>query len=87
MVCAGVIGSDKVPSGSRITGTGAGEKTGWLGHGAGFGCNVMRLLRGKGSLLTVRPEAVAGDSNGVDVVAIVVRLYGIKMDGQRHCRR
>ena len=41
---------------------------GWLGHGAGVGYNVMRLLRGKGSLLAVQPEAVAGDSNSVDVV-------------------
>ena len=74
MVCAAVLGSDKVPSGLLITGTGAGRKMGWLGHDAGVGCNVIRLLRGKGSLLAVRPEAVAGDSNGVNVFTIGVRL-------------
>ena len=82
-----VLSSDKVPSGSHITGIGVGIKTGWLGHVAGVGCNVMRLLRGKGSFLAVRPEAVAGDSNGVDVVTILVRIDDMKMDGQRHCRR
>ena len=87
MVCAAVLGSDKVPSGSRITGTGAGRKTGWLGHGAGVGCNVMRILHVKWLLLAVRPETVAGDSNGVDVVTIVFRLDDMKMDGQRNCRR
>ena len=87
VVCAAVLSSDEVPSGSRITGAGAGIKTGWLDHGASVGCNVMQLLRGKGSLLAVRPEAVAGDSNGVDVVTIVVRLDGMKMYGQGHCRR
>ena len=87
MVCAAVLGSNKVPSGLRITGTGARRKTGWLGHGNGVGCNIMRLLRGKGFVMAVRPEAVAGESNGVDVVTIVVRLYDMRMDGQRHCRR
>ena len=87
VVCAAVLSSNKVPSGLRITGTGAGRKTGWLGHGAGVGCNVMRLLCGKGLLLLVRPEAVAGDSSVVDVVTIGVRLDDMKMDGQRHCRR
>ena len=87
MVCAAVLSSDEVPSGLRITGTGAGRKSGRLGHGAGFGCNIMRLLRGKGSLLAMQPEAVAGDSNGINVVTIVVRLDEMNMYGQRHCRR
>ena len=65
VVCAAVLSSNEVLSGSRIPGAGARRKTGWLGHGAGIGCNVMRLLRDKGLLLAVRPEAVAGDSNGV----------------------
>ena len=60
---------------------------GWLGHGAGVGCNVMRILRGEGSLLAVRLEAVAGESNGVYVVTIVVRLDDMKMYGQRHYQR
>ena len=87
VVCAAVLSSNEVPSGSRITGASARRKMGWLGHGAGVCCNIMRLLRGKGLLLAVRPEAVAGDSNGVDVVTIVVRLDDMKMDRQRHCRR
>ena len=87
MVFAAVLSSNKVPSGFLITGTGAVRKTGWLGHGAGVGCHVMRLLRGKGSLLAVRPEAVAGDSNGVDVVTYIVRIDDMKMDGQRYCLR
>ena len=87
MVCAVVLSSDKVPSGSRKKGNGAVRKTGWLGHGAGFGCIVMRLLQGKGSLLVVRPEAVAGDSNSVNVVTIVVQLNDMKMYGQRTYRR
>ena len=69
-----MLSSDKVPSGLRITGTGAVRKMGWLGHDSGVGCNLMRLLRGKGSLLAVRLEAVAGDSNSVDVDNIAVRL-------------
>ena len=73
----------KVPSGSRITGTGAVRKLGWLGHGAGVGYNVMWPQRGKGLLL----EAVAEDSNGTDVATIVVRLDDMKMYGQRHCCR
>ena len=81
MVCAVVLGSDKVPNGLRITGTGAGRKMGWMGHGAGVGYNVMRLLRGKGSLLALQPEAVAGDSNNVDVVTIVFRIDDMRMDG------
>ena len=87
VVCAAVLSSDEVPSGSRITGTSAGRNTGWMGHGTGVGCNLMRLLHGKGSLLAVRPDAVAGDSNGVDVVTISVRLDEMKMDSQRHCWR
>ena len=87
MVCVTVLVSDMLLSGLRITGTGAGLKMGWLGHGAGVGCNVMRLLRGKGPLLEVQPEAVAGDSNSVTVVTIVVRFDDMKKDGQRHCRR
>ena len=85
MVCAAVLSSDEVPSGSRITGAGARRKTGWMGHGSGVGCNVIRLLRGKGLLLMVRLEAVARDSNGVDVVTIVFQLDDMKMDRQRHC--
>ena len=81
MVCVAVLGGNKVSGDSRITGTGAGRKTGWLGHGAGVGCNVMRILRGKGSFLAVRPEAVTGDSNDVDVFAIVFRLDDMKMYG------
>ena len=87
MVCASVLGSYKVPSGSRITVAGARRKMGWLGHGAGVCCNIMRLLRGKGLLLAVQPEAVAGDSNGVDFVTMVVRLDDMQMHRQRHCRR
>ena len=87
MVCAAVLSSKEVLSGSGISGAGSRRKTGWPGHGAGVGCNVMRLLRGKGSLLAVRPEAVAWESNGVYVVTIVVRLDDMKIYGQRHCRR
>ena len=83
MVCAAVLSSDKVPSGSRITGTGAVRKMGWMDHGAGVGCNVMRFLHGKGSLLAVQLEAVAVDSNGVNVDTIAVRLDDMKMDSQR----
>ena len=46
----------------------------------------MRLMRGKGLLLAVRPEAVAEDSNGVDVVTIAVRLDDMKVVGLRHFR-
>ena len=48
---------------------------------------LAALLLGKGSLLAVRLEAVAGDSNGAYVVTIVVWLDDMKMDGQEHCRR
>ena len=87
MVCAAVFSSNEVLSGSHITGLGARRKTGWLGHGTGVFCNIMLLLRGKGLLLAVRPEAVEGDSTGVSVVTIVVWLDDINMDRQRHCRR
>ena len=87
VVCAAVLSIDEVPSGLRITGAGARRKTGWLVHGAGVCCNIMGLLRGKGLLLAVQPEAVAGESNGVNVVTIMVRLNDMKMDRQRHCRR
>ena len=87
VVCVVVLSSDEVPGGSHITGAGARRKTGWLGHGASVGCNVMRIISVKGLLLAVRPEAVAGESNGIDVVTIVVRIDDMKMYGQRHCRR
>ena len=87
MVCVAVLSSDEVLSGSRISGTGARRKTGWLGHGAGVCCNIMRLLRGKGLLLAVRPEAVAGDSSGVDFVTLVVRLDDMHMHRLRHWQR
>ena len=69
-VFVAVLSSDKVPSGLRIMGTSAVRKLGWLGHGAGVIYNVMRPLPGKGSLLAVQTEAVAWDSNSVDVVII-----------------
>ena len=71
--------SDKVPSGSRITGTGAGQKMGWLGHSTGVSCTVMRVLLDKRPFLEVRPEAVVGDSNSVDVVAIVVQIDEVRI--------
>ena len=74
MVCVAVLSSDDVLNGSRIPGAGARRKTGRLGHGAGVCCNIIRLLRGKGLLLEVRTESVAGDSSGVDFVTVVVRL-------------
>ena len=64
-----------------------GEKTGWLGHGAGVSCNIMRLLRNKRLLLAVQPEAVAGDSSGVDFVTLVVRIDDMQMYRQRQCQR
>ena len=87
VVCAAVLSSNEVLSGLCISGAGSRRKTGWLGHGTGVFCNIMLLLRGKGLLLAVRPEAIAWDSNGVDVVAILVRLDDMNMDRQRHCRR
>ena len=74
MIFAVVLSTDGVPSGLRTTGAGARRKTGWLGHATGDFCHIMWLLRDKGLLLAVRPEAVAGDSNGVNVVTIVVRI-------------
>ena len=50
----------------------------------GVGCILMGLLFGKRPLLAVQPEAVAWDSNGVDVAAIVVRIDAVGMDGQRY---
>ena len=85
VVCAAVLRSNEVLIGLGISGAGSRRKMGWLVHGAGVGCNVMRLLRIKGLLLVVRPEAVAGDSNDVNFVTIVVRLDDMKMDIQRHC--
>ena len=76
-----------MPSGSQKTGTGTGRKSGWLGNGTGVGCNVMRLLLGKRPLLAVRLYAVAGDSNGVDVVSIVVWIDEFGLDSQRQPRR
>ena len=87
VVCAAVLSSNEVLSGLPIPGAGARRKTGWMGHGAGVCCNIMRLLHGKGLLLAVRPEAVAGDSSGVDFVTMVVRLDDMHMHRQRHCRR
>ena len=66
VVCAAVLSSNEVLSGLGISGAGSRRNTGWLGHGSGVNCNIMRLLRGKGLLLVVRTEAVAGDSSGVD---------------------
>ena len=87
VVCAAVLSSNEVLSGSSISGAGDRRKTGWLVHGAGVCCNIMRLLRGKGLLLAVRPEAVAGDSSGVNFFTLVVRLNDMQMHRQRHCQR
>ena len=87
MVCASLLGSYKMPSGLGKTGTGTGQKAGWLGNATGVGCNLMLFLLGKRPLLGVRPEAVAGYRNGVNVVAIVVRIDEVGLDGQRHPRR
>ena len=87
VVCASVLSSNEVLSGLGISGDGSRRKTGWLGHGAGVSCNIMRLLRGKGLLLAVRPEAVAGDSSGVDFFTLVVRLNDMQMHRRRHCQR
>ena len=87
VVCAAVLSSNEFLSGLGILGAGSRRKTGWLGHGAGVSCNIMRLLRGKGLLLAVRPEAVAGDSSGVDFFTLVVRLDDMQMHRRRHCQR
>ena len=79
VVCAAVLSRNEVLSGSRISVAGARIKTGWLGHGAGVCCNIIRLLRGKGLLLAVRPKAISGDISGVDFVTVVVRLDGMHM--------
>ena len=85
--CAAVLSSNEVLSGSGIPGAGSSRKTEWLGHGAGVCCNIMRLLHGKGLLLAVRPEAVAGDRSGVDFFTLVVRLDDMQMHRRRHCQR
>ena len=87
VVCAAVLSSNEVLSVLRILGAGARRKTGWLEHGAGVCCNIMRLLRGKELLLAVRPEAVAGDSSGVDFFTLVVRLDDMQMHRRRNCQR
>ena len=87
MVCAAVLSSNEVLSGLGILGAGSRRKMGWLGHGAGVSCNIMRLLRGKMLLLVVRPEAVAGDNSGVDFFTLVVRLADMQMHRRRHCQR
>ena len=87
MVGTAVLSSVEVLSGSRISGSGFRRKTGWLGHCAGVCCNIMRLLRGKGLSMAVQPEAVAGDSSGVDFVTLVVRLDDMQMHRRRHCQR
>ena len=87
VVCATVLSSNEVLSGSRIPGAGARRKKGWLVHGDGECCNIMRLLRGNGLLLAVRLEAVAGDSSGVDFFTLVVRLDDMQMHRRRHCQR
>ena len=47
----------------------------------------MQILLGKRLLLVVQPETVAGDRNGIAIIAIVVRLDEIGMDGKRHHQR
>ena len=87
MVFVAVLSSNEVVSGSGISGSGSRRKTGWLGHGAGVCCNIMRLLRGKGLVLVVLPEAVAGDSSGIYFFTVVVLLDDIQMHRRRHCQR
>ena len=87
VVCAAVLSSNEVLSGSGILGAGSRRKTGWLGHGAGVCCNIMRLLRGQGLLLVVLPEALAGDSSGVDYFTLVVWIDDMKMHRRRHCQK
>ena len=79
-----MLGSNKVPSGLRKKGTGTGRKAGWMGNGTGVGCNVMRPLISKRPFMAVQKEEVAVDTKGVDVVAIVVRLDEVGLDGKRH---
>ena len=87
VVCAAVLSSNEVLSGSGISEAGSRRKTGWLGHGADVCCNIMRLMRGKGLLLAVRLEAVSGDSSGGDFFTLVVRLDYMQMHRRRHCQR
>ena len=87
VVYAAVLSSKEVLSGSGISGAGFRRKTGWLGHVAGVCCNIMRLLRGKGLLMAVRPEAVAGGSSGVKFFTLVIRLDDMQMHRRRHCQR
>ena len=87
VVSVAVLSSNEVLSGLGISGAGSRRKTGWLGHGAGVSCNIMRLLRDKRLLLAVQPEAVAGDSSGVDFFTSVVRLDDMQMHRWRHCQR
>ena len=87
VVCAAVLSSNEVLSGSGILGAGSRRKTGWMGHGAGVCCNIIRLLHGKGLLLVVRPEVVAGDRSGVDFFTLVVRLDDMQMHRRSHCQR
>ena len=79
VVCVALLSSDEVLSGLRIPGAGARRKTGWMGHVSGVCCNIMRLLHGKGLLLAMRTEAVAGDSSGVDFVTVVFRINDMQM--------
>ena len=79
VVFAAVLSRNEVLIGLRISGASARRKIGWLGHGAGVYCNIMRLLRGKGLFMALRPEAVAGDSSGVDFVTMVVQLDDMQM--------
>ena len=87
MVCAAVLSGDEVLSGLRISVAGARRKTGWLGHVAGVCFNLMRLLRSKGLLMAVRPEAVVGDSSRSDFVPLVVRIDDMQIHRRRHCQR
>ena len=87
VVCAAVLSSNEVLSGLGISGAGSRRKMGWLGHGAGVSCNMMRLLHGKGLLLAVQQEEVAGDSSSVDFFTLVVRLADMQIHRRRHCKR
>ena len=77
-----MLSSYKVPIGSRKMGTDT--RRIWMGNGTVVGCNVMQILLSKSLVLTVQLEAIAGDSNGVDVVAILVRLNEVGLDRQSH---
>ena len=86
VVFAAVLSINEVLSGSGISGDGSRRKTGWLGHCACVCCNIMRLLRGKGLLLAVRPEAIAGDRSGVNFFTLVVRIDDVQMHRRRRCQ-